>query len=491
MITSIVSAVIILGTLVLIHEAGHFLVAKRCGVRVLRFSIGYPPRLFGIRRGETEYVVGGTPFGGYVRMLGDEIGDELGPSDVQVFLTEVSRDLSQAMDQAAAADPALRAQIESIRSESGKIGSKNGQQLKLAIGDNRMAAEGAETAEGPQADDPVLHLTQVLSRSGDADGTLGRILGRPPREDERDLLEEVERRGNSADAIKFLSEHRPPSMTRQIEKRSFPTQSLAKRFAIVLAGPAANIALAPILLAIVFMYGVPKMLPVVGQTQKNMPAAKAGLKSGDKILAINGQPVESWDDLSSAIKKSNGTPLELKLERKAGQGSIVETLPVTAVRVNESNSFGAQWVIGVLPRGDNTIERENPFIAIPHGVTETFRMTGLLVVGIAKIFTGATPVRQALGGPIMIAQMAGREARQGLANVLMFTVMLSVELGIINLLPVPMLDGGHLFFFAVEGMRGRPLKVRHREIAQQVGLFLLVMLMAFVIFNDISRIVQG
>jgi len=96
-----------------------------------------------------------------------------------------------------------------------------------------------------------------------------------------------------------------------------------------------------------------------------------------------------------------------------------------------------------------------------------------------------------LGGPIMIAQMAGREARQGLASVLMFTVMLSLELGIINLLPVPMLDGGHLFFFAVEGLRGRPLKVRHREIAQQVGLFLLVMLMAFVIFNDISRIVQG
>ena len=93
MLTSIISAVIILGTLVLIHEAGHFAVAKRCGVRVLRFSIGYPPKLFGIRRGETEYVIGATPFGGYVRMLGDEIGDELGPSDVQTYLTEVGRDL--------------------------------------------------------------------------------------------------------------------------------------------------------------------------------------------------------------------------------------------------------------------------------------------------------------------------------------------------------------------------------------------------------------
>lgn len=487
MLTSIISAVIILGTLVLIHEAGHFLVAKRCGVRVLRFSIGYPPKLFGIRRGETEYVIGGTPFGGYVRMLGDEIGDELGPSDVQVFLTEVSRDLLQAADKAAAADPELRSLLEAGKEQS----------LKRAVGDGSPASAVPTDASTAPADastgiDPLFAVTQALGRSPDPEQTLRRILGRAPREDERDLLDEVQKRGNSAEAIKFLSEHRPPSMTRQIEKRSFPTQSLVKRFAIVLAGPAANIALAPVLLAIVFMYGVPTLLPVVGQAQKNMPAAKAGLLEGDHIQAINGVPVHSWDDLSTAIKKSDGTPIQLKLERKAGQGSAVESLTITPVHVSEPGSLaGAQWVIGVLPRGDSTVERENPFIALPHAVRETFRMSGLLVVGIAKIFTGATPVRQALGGPIMIAQMAGREARQGLASVLMFTVMLSIELGIINLLPVPMLDGGHLFFFAIEGARGRPLKVRHREIAQQVGLFLLVMLMAFVIFNDISRIVQG
>ncbi len=477
MLTSIVSAVVILGTLVLIHEAGHFLVAKRCGVRVLRFSIGYPPKLFGVRRGETEYVIGGTPFGGYVRMLGDEIGDELGPSDVQVFLTEVARDLVQAADKAAAADPELRSLIEARKEQA----------LKRAVGEGSPASGNVEAVA-----DPLFALTQALGQSPDPERTLRRILSRVPREDERDLLDEVQRRGNSAEAIKFLSEHRPPSLTRQIEKRSFPTQSLAKRFAIVLAGPAANIALAPVLLAIVFMYGVPRLLPVVGQSQKDMPAAKAGLHEGDRILSINGEPVQSWEDLSAAIKKSGGAPLQIKLEHKAGQVSSIETLRITPVRVTEAGSFaGAQWVIGVLPRGDSTIERENPLVALPHAVLETFRMTGLLVVGIAKIFTGATPVRQALGGPIMIAQMAGREARQGLASVLMFTVMLSVELGIINLLPVPMLDGGHLFFFVVEGLRGRPLKVRHREIAQQVGLFLLVMLMAFVIFNDISRIVQG
>ncbi len=260
MLTSIVSAVVILGTLVLIHEAGHFLVAKRCGVRVLRFSIGYPPRLFGIRRGETEYVIGGTPFGGYVRMLGDEIGDELGPSDVQVFLTEVARDLTQAADKAAAADPQLKTLIDAGQEQARKVASSQ-----------RDAAVAASDNSEPAADS-LFALTLALKESPDPERLLRRILGRAPREDERDLLDEVQRRKDCAQAIKFLSEHRPPSLARQIEKRSFPTQSLAKRFVIVLAGPAANIALAPLLLAIVFMYGVPRLLPVLpvglGSTSK-------------------------------------------------------------------------------------------------------------------------------------------------------------------------------------------------------------------------------
>src|SRR5579885_35245 len=144
MLTSIISAIIILGSLVLIHEAGHFLVAKRCGVRVLRFSIGYPPKLFGIRRGETEYVIGGTPFGGYVRMLGDEIGDELGPSDVQTFLTEVSRDLTTAADQAAENDAEVRKLLETGREQAGQL----------------VQVTGGET--GPDA---LFALTQALRLS--------------------------------------------------------------------------------------------------------------------------------------------------------------------------------------------------------------------------------------------------------------------------------------------------------------------------------------
>ncbi len=481
MLTSIISAIIILGTLVLIHEAGHFAVAKRCGVRVLRFSIGYPPKLFGIRRGETEYAIGATPFGGYVRMLGDEIGDELGPAEVQVYLTEVARDLVQAAEKSAAVEPELRITVEA--------GNDQSRMLDQAVGQSGPVQDNPESSADRELNVQLYALTQALGRSPDPERLMRKVLGRAPRQEERDLLDEVQRRKDTIEAIKFLSEHRTPALMRQIEKRSFPTQSLAKRFAIVLAGPAANILLAPVLLAFVFMYGVPSLLPVVGQLQKGMPAATAGLHEGDRILLIDGEPIHSWEDLSAGVKKSHGAQLKIEIERSDGAR---QSLTITPSQVHEPGAMGEeQWIIGVLPRGDSVVHREGPLVAIPHAVVETVRMAGMLIVGIVKIFTGATPVRQALGGPIMIAQMAGREARQGLASVLMFTVMLSVELGIINLLPVPMLDGGHLFFFAVEGLRGRPLKVRHREIAQQVGLFLLVMLMAFVIFNDISRIVQG
>jgi regulator of sigma E protease len=167
-------------------------------------------------------------------------------------------------------------------------------------------------------------------------------------------------------------------------------------------------------------------------------------------------------------------------------------LTVIPKRLPEQTVYGNKlptWVIGVSPRGDKITLSYGPLAVIRAGTVQTAQLFASLCVGIAKIFEGVTPVREALGGPIMIAQMAGKEAHQGFADVALFTIMLSLELGIINLLPVPLLDGGHLLFFAVEGIQGKPMQLRHRELAMQVGLFLLVVLMAFVILNDISRIV--
>ena len=292
------------------------------------------------------------------------------------------------------------------------------------------------------------------------------------------------------DAVKTLAEHTPTVLVEKYCERAFPTQSLGKRVLIVLAGPLSNIIFAPLLLTFVFMYGVPQLLPVVGKTTKDLPAAKAGLQVGDKIVSVNGQPMETWADFSKTVKAGDGSPVKLEIDRNSAHSTIV----ITPTRLDQKTIYGTNattWVIGVQPRGDEIAKRYGPIDAVKEACETSVEMTVQMVVGIASIFTGSTPVREALGGPIMIAQMAGQEAHRGIANLAMFTVMLSLELGIINLLPVPLLDGGHLLFFVFEGIKGKPLELRYREAMLQVGLFLLVALMAFVIFNDISRIVQG
>ncbi len=461
MLTSIVAAIVILGLLIIIHEAGHFLMAKRLGVRVLRFSIGYPPKIFGVRRGETEYGIGATPVGGYVRMLGEEIGDEPKSDELHTFLVEIGHDIVEAAS----------------ASELSKI-------------DQSALAVGHDVAQTPQSGTAPNRVDAALGRIAFNQ----EIVTRPLKPAELILLNRIRIANSAEDARKSLQENPPEELLSAFRARAFPSQRLWKRFAIVLAGPASNILFAPILLAIVFMYGVPTLLPVVGQSKADMPAAQAGLLAGDKILSVNGKPTATWGDFSDAVKSSSGAPLKLEVERTQHDASSHMTMTVTPRLEQEKTIYGTtanEWIIGVTPRGDETTRRFNPASAAYHAVIATGSMTAQLVIGIASIVSGATPVREALGGPIMIAQMAGREAHQGFANVAMFTVMLSLELGLINLLPVPLLDGGHLAFFVFEGLRGKPLAMRHREIALQVGLFLLVALMAFVIFNDISRIVQG
>jgi regulator of sigma E protease len=450
MIPSILYAALVFAVLVVVHEAGHFAMAKKVGVRVLRFSIGYPPKVFGLRRGETEYSIGATPFGGYVRMLGDEVGEEPKPEELTLYLHEIGLDL---------------------------IGA---------------ARKRGVLQAGGEFDENVRLIADRLGESGA--GVAHAVIGRELKPDEALLLDEVRRQPKVDDAIKSLSEHPPTKLVEAYCARAFPTQPLGKRVLIVLAGPLANLIFAPILLTLIFMTGVPELLPIVGKTTNNLPAAKAGLLSGDRIVTVDGRPMGSWTDFSKTVKAGDGSPIRLEIDRQQKGGSARSTIVVKPTRLDQKTIYGTNattWVIGVQPRGDEITKRYGPFGAVKEAGKTSVEMTVQMVVGIASIFSGSTPVREALGGPIMIAQMAGKEAREGFANLAMFTVMLSLELGIINLLPVPLLDGGHLLFFAFEGVKGKPLELRYREAMLQVGLFLLVALMAFVIFNDISRIVQG
>ena len=449
-ITSILSAALVFAVLVIVHEAGHFAMAKRVGVRVLRFSIGYPPRIFGIRRGETDYSIGATPFGGYVRMLGDEVGEEPKTEELLGYLRELGLDL-----------------IGAAR-EHGAIQADSDLETDLRLIAERVGAQGPDAASA----------------------TIGREL----KVDEALLLDAIRRRATVAEAIKSLANDQPKALVEAYDRRAFPTQPLRNRVLIVLAGPLANLVFAPLLLTVVFLFGVPMLLPVIGQVKQDLPAFKAGLRTGDRIISVNGQAMESWSDFSTTIKGGDGSPLTLVIEREEKGAKSRQAFVIKPTKTEQKTIYGTMgqsWVIGVLARGDEIEKHFGPIGAVWEAGKTTVEMTGQMFVGIATIASGAVPAREALGGPIAIAQQAGKYAHQGFSSLAQFAVMLSLELGIINLLPVPLLDGGHLLFFVFEGARGKPLELRYREMMLQVGLFLLVALMAFVIFNDISRIVQG
>lgn len=357
MASSVIVAIIILGLLIFVHELGHFMVAKRSGVMVTRFSLGFGPRLLGWQRGETEYVICAVPLGGYVKMLGEDPDEEVPAYDAA---------------------------------------------------------------------------------------------------------------------------------------RAFSEQSLARRAAIVVAGPLMNLVSAFVAFSLVFaLYGAgtPSDAPKIGGVVEGMAAAQAGLQRGDTVLAVEGEAIGTWDELSRRVRASGGAALRLSIRRASGG---IEEIVVTPEQKPEKTAFGEEigqaYLIGI----ERFVEVAPVSLASAVGLGgyETYYWVKMTLISIIKIFEGAVSARD-LGGPILIVQAAGQQAERGLDYLIRFIGLISVNLGVLNLLPVPVLDGGHLVFFGFEALRGRPLALRQREVAQQVGLFLLLALMVFVFYNDISRLIAG
>jgi regulator of sigma E protease len=355
MFTGIVAAVLVLGFLIIVHELGHFLIAKRSGVAVLKFSLGIGPRLFGRTFNGTEYLISAIPLGGYVKMAGE--------------------------------DP-----------------------------------------DAPDAVDPRV---------------------------------------------------------------SFTHQNVWKRIAIVLGGPVFNLIFAFIAFTLVLLiYGqrVPSDLAKVGGVMPSMPAAEAGLQLGDVVTSVDGRPISTWDELSTAIRSSGGKPVQIDVRRAAD----ALTLTVTPQAKPDKNIFGEvigeAYVIGI-ERGFDQVS-VGSLEAIGTGAKQTAWWIQTLIMSVVKIFQGKIPA-QDIGGPILIVQAAGQQAQVGMEPLLLFMAVISINLGILNLLPIPILDGGQLLFFLVEIVMRRPLDMRHREIAQQIGFVILFGLMAFAFYNDILRVVRG
>ncbi len=268
---------------------------------------------------------------------------------------------------------------------------------------------------------------------------------------------------------------------------SFTHKHVAKRLLIVAAGPVFNILLAVIIFFGIFLSsGTFVLKPSVGSVKQGAPAFSAGLEKGDLIIAINESAINSWDEMAEIINGSKGKTIRLAVRR----GDSTQNFTIAPEQVTTKNIFGEdiqRYIIGITASGESYSKDLNLFQAFSESLLQTYRVTELMVVIIAKLITGDIST-DTLGGPIMIAQMAGDSAKAGIGSLISFIALISINLAIINLLPIPVLDGGHLLFFSLEAIKGSPVSIKVREIAQQIGLFLLILLMILVFYNDISRI---
>lgn len=352
---SIVSFIIVLGVLIFVHEFGHFIVAKLFGVRVLKFALGFGPKLIAKQYGETEYMICALPLGGYVKMLGEQPTEEV---------------------------------------------------------------------------------------------------------------------------------------TAELKSRSFSDKAVWKRFLVVLAGPLFNLISAVLIFFLVVLNtGIPHPLPSteIGQITPSSPAEQAGFKTGDVILALDGKAITSWEEVSTTIKNGDGKPLTLTVKR----GQTVITVTGQPAKSEVKNIFGEavenRYMLGIAQKEALRYEPATIPAAFISALEQTWFYIELTVVSLWKIIQRVIPASE-MGGPILIAQMAGKQMEAGWLHLFSFMAVLSVNLGIINLFPIPVLDGGHLFFFSIEALRRKPLTLLAQERLQQVGIVLLGSLMLFVFYNDFVRI---
>ena len=274
-------------------------------------------------------------------------------------------------------------------------------------------------------------------------------------------------------------------LTDDEKARSFAHKPVLARIAIVMAGPVFNLLFAWLIFIVLCMIGVPTVTTKIGEALKDKPAARVGMQKGDVITAINNKMINRWDQIAEGVAASRGKPLTLAVKREA---QVISFTITPEPRISK-NLFGEKingYAIGVASAGEVVTEYFNPFQAVIKGTEQTWKVIGLTFMSLVKMVQRVVPM-DSVGGPIMIAKMAGEQASAGGASFLAFMALLSINLGVLNLLPVPVLDGGHLLFYFMELIFRRPVPQKIREYAQQIGMVLLLGLMVLAFYNDIIR----
>ena len=452
MTQSIFAFIIVLGVLIFVHELGHFIVARLCGVGVEKFSLGFGPRLVGRKIGRTDYRISAIPLGGYVKMVGDEPGGEIEPDDLEVafdnksvwrrILIVAAGPLSNFLLAAVIFQVLylvhgidhLKPVVEQIQTETTLTTPLDVERFQK--GDIIVAIDG----------ESVKSWEDVVSR---VEASKGRTLAFTVK------------RGNSGFVF---------NVTPKLEKSQNLFGEEIQKY---------GIGVSPI----------PTIKPIIGEVRINTPALLAGLQAGDRIIAIDGTAVKSWKEMAEIISVCNGRKLEIEVQRGVERITTVIT-PELNPDTNNVGEKIKRYMIGITAANvmpQIFTEKLNPLQAAVEGVKRTYEITELTILSIVKIFQNKISAKT-IGGPIMIAEMAGQRAKEGVLSFVFFIALLSVNLGLINLFPIPVLDGGHLLFFTIESLKGSPLSTKAREISQQTGVFVLLALMVFIFYNDIMRV---
>ncbi|GGE25217.1 regulator of sigma-W protease RasP [Marinithermofilum abyssi] len=439
---TILAFVVVLSLLVFIHELGHFLFAKRAGILVREFAIGFGPRLISWFRGETQYSLRLLPLGGYVRMAGE---------DPEIVELKTGTYLLLDQDE----------QGRVVRIRTPKPDAQ-------ADGD----VMGMEAHDGMAGGDLPDHLPRPVKTVG------GKLL-------EADLEEKLFILLETGEGEEERYSLHPQALIQYDEKnkiqiapldRQFGSKTVGERALAILAGPVFNIVLAVILFAtLTKMYGLETHVSIQG-VQPNTPAQEAGIKQGDIIQRVNGEETKTLASVGMKVQEAQGKPVEMQLTRD-GQ-------PYT-VKVKPAKNEQGQYMIGIQMHQDK--RAASIMESITDGFHETYVWTVRIFDGFAQLLTGKIGL-ESLGGPVRIASMTGEAAQAGYLALIQWTAVLSLYLGVFNLLPFPALDGSRLAFILFEGLRGRPIDPNKESMVHFVGFALLMLLMVVVTYNDILKV---
>jgi regulator of sigma E protease len=431
--TTTISFIVVLGILVTVHELGHFIVAKLLGIGVDRFSIGFPPKMFGFTKGETEYCISWIPLGGYVKLRGEGPDEEVvDADDPTLFSTRPPQQRGAVI----IAGPIMNLVLAFIVMplvfmvgmsvptylgdapvagwvEPGSAADRAG----FIVGERIVSVSGADV-DSWEAVFETMTAGSTTPQEVVVEGTGGSrtLTIDPPREDERG-------------------------------------------------------------------YGIlPPMAPAIGSLTPGYPAQEAGIEKGDLILSLGGVPVSHWSEMARVIHGS----AEKKITVVVKRGEETVSLEVTP-RLDEASGHG---LMGISPLSDTMVRRFGPVESLKRGAQRNLELLGMTFSFLWDLVSGNSSISN-LGGPIMIFQVTGQAAKAGLAELLAFMAFLSLQLGVLNLLPIPVLDGGHLVFLTAEGLLRRPLDIKTQVIAQKVGFFLLITLIIVISYNDVLRLISS